>query len=311
MCGISLQTCASGFGCQLTSSPGMCRTSCLLDDECQAGFFCSGGACVAQKPAGQTCTADGQCGSGHCANNVCCKTACVSPNSCDSSGICTCKNLTCNSGVSCTLWYPDVDVDGFGDRNATPMIGCADTPPTNGKWVTDNTDCDDHDANAFPGQTAFFATTSAGVHTFDYNCDGMLQKGVPEYPGASCTFCPSACSGNGCSDPASSLCSSANAQASLACPREGGICPIVLTPQPPVQTASEIALPLSVGAAAATSPITIQISCCGCNDHAGFNSTVNCGQNGTYVTCGTCGSSSGSVGSGTATSTASKTQTCH
>lgn len=311
MCGISLQTCGNGFGCQLTSSPGACRTSCLVDDECQAGFYCNAGTCAPQKPPGQTCTADGQCGSAHCASGVCCKTACASPNTCDTSGVCKCQNLTCNAGVSCTLWYPDVDIDGFGDRNGTPMIGCADTPPAVGKWVTDNTDCDDHDGNAFPGQTAFFSTTSAGVHTFDYNCDGVVQKGIAEYPGASCTFCPSACSGNGCSDPTSAICASANAQASLACPREGGICPIILNPQP-IQTASEIALPLSVASTSASTPIVIQLSCCGCNDHAGFNSPVTCGQNGTYVTCGTCGSSSGTtVGSGTPNSSTTKTQICH
>jgi hypothetical protein len=223
--------------------------------------------------------------------------------------ICKCQNLTCNSGVSCTLFYPDVDVDGFGDKNGTPKVGCADTPPSG--YVTDNTDCDDHDANAFPGQTAYFATTSAGVHTFDYNCDGTIEKGLPEYPGASCTFCPSACSGNGCSDPSSSTCGSANAQASLACPREGGLCPIILNPQPPVQTASEIALPISMPSSS-PSAVIIQLSCCGCNDHAGFTATVNCGQNGTYVTCGTCGSSSGTtVGSGTPTSSTTKAQTCH
>jgi hypothetical protein len=310
-CGFGLQTCAGGFACQLESSPGMCRTKCTLDLECQSGYFCDNGACVAQKTLGKTCTGDGECGSGHCATGVCCKTPCAAPNSCDSSGVCRCQGLTCNSGVSCTLFYPDVDVDGFGDKNGTPQVGCADTPPTNGgHWVADDTDCDDHDANVFPGQTGYFSTISKGVGTFDYNCDGTIEKGVPEYPGAACTFCPSACGTNGCSDPTSALCASANTQASLSCPREGGICPILLNPTTPVLSGAEVALPLSSGAAS-PSVVVIQLACCGCNDHAGFTAAVNCGQTGTYVTCGTCGAASGTVGSGTPTSSGAKTQTCH
>ncbi len=304
-CGISLETCANGFACQLESSPGTCRTNCAIDAECQAGFFCNAGACVPQKTLGTACTADGECGSGHCASGVCCKSTCASPNSCDGAGVCKCQNLTCNAGVSCTLFYPDVDVDGFGDKNGTPKVGCADTPPSG--YVADNTDCDDHDANAFPGQTAYFTTTSKGVGTFDYNCDGMVEKGLPEYPNATCTFCPSACSGNGCSDPTSTTCGSANTQASLACPRQGGIC--LVNPQP-IQTAAEIALPIS-SASEASSVVVIQLACCGCNDHAGFTSAVGCGLTGSYVTCGTCAAASGAVGSGTATSAATKTQTCH
>jgi hypothetical protein len=306
MCGVSLETCDNGYACNLVASPAMCRTSCALDAECQPGYYCATGTCTQQKIVGKTCTKDGECGSGHCANSVCCKTACDAPNTCSNSGsegTCQCPGMPCNSGVSCTLFYPDADADGFGDRSATGVPGCADTPPKG--YVADNTDCDDHDAQVFPGQTAFFSTTSAGVHTFDYNCDGMMEKGVPEYPGASCTFCPSACSGNGCSDPTSSMCPSANTQGSLSCPREGGICLTVINPGP-VMSAAEIA------AAVVSPPVIIQLNaCCGCNDHAGFNATVACGQSGNYVTCGTCNAMSGSVGSGTATTTQSKVQTCH
>ncbi len=307
-CDVSLEACSSGFACDLAASPAMCRTACTVDAECQTGYYCASGACVAQKIVGKACTKDGECGSGHCANSVCCKTSCSAPNSCNNAGnegTCQCPGMPCNAGVSCTLFYPDVDVDGFGDKSAIGVAGCADTPPKG--YVADNTDCDDHDANAFPGQTAYFSTTSAGVHTYDYNCDGMTEKGVPEYPSASCTFCPSACSGNGCSDPASSTCGSANAQGSLSCGREGGICPIIIQPQP-IMSAAELALPVSTLA----SNIIIQLNaCCGCNDHAGFTAAIGCGQSGTYTTCGTCGSASGTIGSGTATTTQTKVQTCH
>ena len=51
-------------------------------------------------------------------------------------------------------------------------------------------------------------------------------------------------------------------------------------------------------------PIIIKTACCGCDDHAGFNATITCGQSGAYVTCGTCGASGFGVGASAARRTA-------
>jgi hypothetical protein len=246
---------------------------------------------------------------------VCCNTACASPFTCNdsgSAGTCKCPGVTCSAGVSCAVFYPDVDGDGYGDKNASlgntsnPAVpGCADTPPAN--HVADNTDCDDRDINVHPGQTAFFATASNGTKTFDYDCDGIMKKGVPEYPGGSCTFCPG-CSACG---PGASTCGSSGAQASFACPLEGGICLGGIL-------SSETLLMSVVPAASTivtTPPIIIKTACCGCDaaDHAGFTTTVNCGaSSNTYTTCGTCGSSGAGIGSsgGAANSSGAKVQTC-
>ena len=58
-------------------------------------------------------------------------------------------------------WYTDSDGDGFGDPDA-PVTAC-EAP---GGMVADDTDCDDTDANAFPGGSE---TPDDGV---DQDCDG-------------------------------------------------------------------------------------------------------------------------------------------
>jgi hypothetical protein len=95
-------------------------------------------------------------------------------------------------------------------------------------------------------------------------------------------------------------------------PLEGGIC--LSTIEQPVQTLMSV-VPISVLPAATIvnpPPIIIKTACCGCNDHAGFNATVTCGQSGSYVTCGTCGASGGGVGAsgGATNSSVSKQQLC-
>jgi hypothetical protein len=317
-CGIGLTTCTTGYGCDPTTKPvATCHTNCNSNGDCTVNYYCAGSnMCEPTKVDGLTCTTGAECLHGHCigaatgVNGVCCNTACDSPNTCNdqgSAGTCKCPGLKCNTGVSCTVFYPDVDGDGYGDRSASlastsnpAVAGCADTPPAN--HVADNTDCDDHDANVHPGQTAFFSTESNGTKTFDYDCDGVFEKGLPEYPGATCSFCPDGCT-VACTAASSTTCGAASTKASLNCTKsEGTLCSVRI-----LQSASEIAEAISV-----QPPITrLTPVCCGCatTDEAGFNAAVDCGQTGNYVTCGSCTAAMGAV-VGTTTSTTVK-QTCH
>jgi hypothetical protein len=313
-CAIALADCTGGYACNASAKPGACRTTCSANVECLSGYYCNGttNLCAPTKADGLTCQVDAECTNNHCASGVCCNTACNMPgttcNNQGSAGKCQCVGVDCG-GAACQIFYADSDADGYGDRNGTLSAGTAKagctgaTPPAG--FVADNTDCDDKDANVHPGQTGYFGTVSKGTGTFDYDCDQTLQKATGEYPGAGCTFCPgcSACA------PGASICSSSGAQASLACPLEGGICLTMLeTEQQPLLMS---VMPSAVGVT--SPPIIIKTACCGCNDHAGFNATVPCGQTGTYVTCGTCGAASVGVGAsgGSVTTSTTKQQTCH
>jgi hypothetical protein len=311
-CAISLGDCSGGYACNFGGKPPACRTNCSANADCLTGYYCNGtsNACVPTKTDSLTCQTDAECLHNHCVSGICCNTACASPNTCNdsgSAGTCKCPNVSCNAGVSCAVFYPDVDGDGFGDNKATidnksAVAGCADAPPKG--YVADDTDCDDKDANAFPGQTAYFSTVSAGTGSFDYDCDGVFEKGLPEYPGAACSFCPDGCT-VACSATSSSTCGAANTKASLNCTKSEGVLCSILVLQPSIESTSEIS------AAVISPPITkLPPVCCGCasSDEAGFTAHVACGQAGTYVTCGACTASMGGV---VGTSNSSVKQTCH
>ncbi len=67
--------------------------------------------------------------------------------------------------------FEDSDHDGFGGKNHRP--GCE----SNG-WTVNPGDCDDNNASAHPGQTAFFASPRSDG-TYDYNCDGKDELRWP------------------------------------------------------------------------------------------------------------------------------------
>ena len=69
-------------------------------------------------------------------------------------------------GSDALTWYEDADGDGFGNLNVTQI---SNTQPSG--YVADTTDCDDTEANSFPGNTE----VCDGI---DNNCDGNIDEGV-------------------------------------------------------------------------------------------------------------------------------------
>ncbi|MHB8875032.1 MAG: putative metal-binding motif-containing protein [Myxococcaceae bacterium] len=72
-----------------------------------------------------------------------------------------------DEGLSTTDYYPDLDGDGFGAKNANPLPACA---PVAGR-VTDHTDCNDVDNRVHPGAGEFCNGT-------DDNCNGQVDDNV-------------------------------------------------------------------------------------------------------------------------------------
>ncbi len=299
-CGIDLSACADGYACDFAT--GACRTSCNANLDCQATSYCNGSneKCATQKADGITCATDAECTSGQCVTGVCCRTACAAPNTCNDSGSagqCKCPNLTCAANVSCTTFYRDSDLDGYGDNTGamgTTKVGCADTVPAG--FVANNTDCDDNNVNVHPGQTAYFAVPRSNG-TFDYDCDGTIEKELNEYPGASCAFCPTPTAG--CKTASSASCSAAGTQqATFACTAE---LRAILT-----ASSSDVGFSASPGALTIGPPIGGLLTCCGCFDASGFVANIACGASAAYYTCGTCSGTKA-----TATTSVLKQQLCH
>jgi hypothetical protein len=177
---------------------GACTASIVVP--CGSGKYCTGGSCVAQVANGGSCADSDQCASGNCTNTLCCAagqtgcgTTCVSLSSSNANcGTCarscaggsTCSGGSCYlvDGQSCTTgtqcltgvcstFYVDGDGDGYGTTAAVQQ--CGTTVPTG--YANKSGDCCDSDANAHPGQTAYFTTADA-CGSFDYNCDGQETK---------------------------------------------------------------------------------------------------------------------------------------
>jgi hypothetical protein len=324
-CGISLAGCTD-YAC--ADNKGTCRTTCAAHSECLADDYCSGAdnTCKKKKDNGLTCATGDECTSGNCSGSagasVCCNTACDGMGlSCVQTGHigqCQCMGVTCAAGVACQVFYQDADHDTFGNATGTitagtALAGCAGTPPTG--FVADHTDCDDGDANAHPGQTAFFGTPSLGAHSFDYDCDKATTKETPEYPGGVCHFCGAV--GSCTTYPAT--CAS-GATGSFQCPQESDY--RIITKLSSESTSESIELidrsfeaeapiavsgPIAARVAPGTGvqpiqpvqpviPIRPIYQCCGCGagDKTGFVTTVSCGDSTQYVhTCGGCNTSTG------------------
>jgi len=68
-------------------------------------------------------------------------------------------------------YWPDIDGDGFGDENRTPLVQC--TQPTGA--VADGTDCDDSEANINPASIEV-----CDPNTTDEDCDGLADDDDPD-----------------------------------------------------------------------------------------------------------------------------------
>jgi hypothetical protein len=87
-------------------------------------------------------------------------------------------------------WFRDADGDGFGDSSATDVACDAASG-----YVEDNSDCDDQDKEAFPGQDQWLGRPTTGNQDFDFNCDGTEEQQYPEV--INCALAPPSCKGEG------------------------------------------------------------------------------------------------------------------
>ncbi len=291
-CGLDLELCTN-YACE-NGACGSDATPCASDTDCLDTSYCNGATnrCVPKKADSVQCGSGTECQTGYCygtPQTVCCNSACdptvVIGANCNASGKvgqCTCDK--CSTGP-CQLFYRDSDGDGQGDPNTTD-VACEGAPPMG--YVTNNSDCDDNNANAFTGQTAYFSTPRSNG-SYDYDCDGMQEGTTAVLSGASCGFCSSSpsCGIN------SSACTASGTQSYLSC--YTSFCRLPVEPLQPLQTVQSLSL--------GQGPIKTDLACGGCYGSVseGFVGTAACGAQASYRYCGTCSASTGSPYSDTYT----------
>lgn len=97
-----------------------------------------------------------------------------------------------------TVFYRDVDGDGFGDPS-TALTSCS--APAG--YVDNGGDCYDANKKAYPGKIGRFAT-HRGDGSFDYDCDGVQRlqldklSSVPVLTGDECPIPPAQLPGETC-----------------------------------------------------------------------------------------------------------------
>lgn len=172
--------------CGLYQCSGVnCLTNCTQDSQCVTNNYCSYTVCSPKLSLGAICPKNSACQSGNCVAGLCCSTACGANFTCVG-GSCECDGATCAAGEACSYWYQDADGDGFGNKGAI-KLGCASKQPTG--YVANDTDCDDGDFDAKPGQTKFFTTPRKGKGGYDYNCDNNQEKYYGVVTDSSCKVC--------------------------------------------------------------------------------------------------------------------------
>lgn len=177
-CGACVPTalrCKPGSNIQQT-----CSIERLWVDSFACGH-CAAGVCYSEcKPEGRRCQGDTpqKCdATGHWQNEANCALGWL----CSGEGTCTQRSdgqacstaAECKSGT-CSLFYRDVDGDGFGQDSVVAQI-CGGAAPAG--YVARAGDCCDSDANANPIQTAYFAQPRSGCGGYDYNCRDEAEIG--------------------------------------------------------------------------------------------------------------------------------------
>jgi len=96
-------------------------------------------------------------------------------------------------------YYADSDGDGSGDAG-NPLSTCASAPPSG--FVINNTDCDDNDANNYPGNVEV-------CDGQDNDCDGLVDDADPNVTGQNTYYADSDGDGSGDAGNPISTCASA------------------------------------------------------------------------------------------------------
>lgn len=117
--------------------------------------------------------------------------ALVSGGSLPTGGVPSVGGSASSAGSCAAVYYRDADGDSWGSSESSCSAAAG--------WVSRTGDCNDANADVFPGQTSNFSVpyaTTGLTQSFDYDCDGSetLEGGVQTSTGQ----CEASGSGNSC-----------------------------------------------------------------------------------------------------------------
>lgn len=120
-------------------------------------------------------------GAAECKAGACVITAC-------DPGFGDCDGDAKNGCEPLSTLHEDKDGDGHGDPAVT-TLACPGAPG----WVAGGDDCDDGDARAYPDQASYFPTPRPGG-SFDFDCDGKVEREQTRIDPQYCLCGPGGCS---------------------------------------------------------------------------------------------------------------------
>jgi hypothetical protein len=176
---------AGALACALDLEAIGAGKACVADGRCAEGFVCSAeGRCVIPGPRGDSGSVAGQGGTSNAEDAGVLGSGGSAPQldagkerSDPTDG--AVRDQACGEPVA---YFADDDRDGFG-RADSVHFGCA---PPSSAWATVGGDCDDANAEVFPGQMDYFGVPYASrkADSFDYDCSGSEDPDPASAPRA-------------------------------------------------------------------------------------------------------------------------------
>jgi hypothetical protein len=164
--------CASGFCVDAVCCNTACDGQCSICNPPWALGYCTDQLTGDDTTSAETCTGAHTCSLAIPVLNI---------PACRLKDLQVCKVDADCASLNCVTFYVDHDGDGYGETAKTIQF-CEEqgaAPPIG--YVSQGGDCCDSDANAHPGQTAYFTTEDA-CGSWDYSCDGTIETPNGQQP---------------------------------------------------------------------------------------------------------------------------------
>lgn len=184
------QACDDGFACKY----GVCRTSCMTEDDCRSDYDCENGECTRLAYRGEPCEGDESCESGLCCFNGS-EFTCSSESECDwyvcegRPNPCARRDLDeCESGGDCQVEDSAGCIGGNYRTNCAARAGaCGGTcvADPNFPYCSNSPDCITYERSTCDATSTCQWVEQTCQGTSRYSCAGLSLETCHAVPGCS------------------------------------------------------------------------------------------------------------------------------